>query len=178
MNIAVKNNVNFTSMAPLGQRIYNGASKLYRKIPNITINNPALFNRLSDLATKAASPAVNRLILGVAALLIQPMIDYHNHKVDQETRKVSACRTAAKIIAGTSVGMIVREFCYRVSKNPKLLPPGLNLPPDKIANYQIALATFMALGMMVFTNFLLDAPLTTYLSNKFTDKVNKKEASK
>ena len=39
-----------------------------------------------------------------------------------------------------------------------------------LSNYKIAWSTYIALGIMVFTNFLLDAPLTKYLTNKFNSK--------
>lgn len=36
----------------------------------------------------------------------------------------------------------------------------------EIKKYRGALGTFAALGVMIFTNFLVDAPVTTYLTNK------------
>lgn len=49
-----------------------------------------------------------RLIQGATALMTQPVIDYKNKNVDEETRKISVARTLAKITAGTTVGVLVR----------------------------------------------------------------------
>lgn len=38
----------------------------------------------------------------------------------------------------------------------------------EIKKYRGAVGTFAAVFIMIFTNFLIDAPLTTYLTNKFT----------
>lgn len=40
------------------------------------------------------------------------------------------------------------------------------------------MSTLMALCIMLFTNFLLDAPLTTKLANKFISEYNARKASK
>ena len=131
-----------------------------------------------------AKPAENRAIMGGVALITQPGIDYYNHRVDEETREVSRNRTIAKILAGTTVGILVRELCYRFinsTTNPdkptkfsqRLLPKkyikDLLENPNHLKNYRNALSTIVALGIMTFTNFLLDAPLTVYLTNKFNE---------
>ena len=59
-------------------------------------------------AGKALHAPEQRIILGATALVTQPFIDLNNKDVDEETRKISAARTIAKIIAGTTVGVIVR----------------------------------------------------------------------
>ena len=59
-------------------------------------------------AGKALHAPEQRIILGATALATQPFIDLNNKDVDEETRKISAARTIAKIIAGTTVGVIVR----------------------------------------------------------------------
>ena len=51
-----------------------------------------------------------RILIGATGLAIQPFIDLNNKNVDKETRKTSAWRTAAKIIAGTIVGVAVRYW--------------------------------------------------------------------
>jgi len=133
-----------------------------------------------------ANPALNRFIMGFFAVLIQPTIDRHNHKVDEETREVSRIRTIAKIIAGTSVGVAVRGSCHELIKaltNPKgkkainklLLPPKEYLSkimenPTKMANYRSTLTNILSICVMCATNFLIDAPLTIYLTNRFNEK--------
>ncbi len=59
-------------------------------------------------AGKTLHAPEQRMILGATALATQPFIDLNNKDVDEETRKISAARTIAKIIAGTTVGVLVR----------------------------------------------------------------------
>ncbi len=134
---------------------------------------------------KMSKPAENRFIMGATAMVTQPVIDYNNHKVDQETRRVSRNRTIAKILAGTGVGMIVRGSCYSLVKkmtdvngkskySQALLPTeflkDLTKDAKLLKNYRSALSTAVAILAMCFTNFAIDAPLTVYLTNKFNDK--------
>ena len=130
-------------------------------------------------------PANNRLIMGATAILTQPTIDYCNHKVDKETREVSMCRTIAKIIAGTLVGIAVRGSCYkmvekmtnvhgksRISKS--LLPSKYKADLIKfetfLQNHRRALSNASAILAMSVTNFLVDAPLTVFLTNYFNER--------
>lgn len=133
-----------------------------------------------------SSPFWNRGIMGATAIVTQPVIDNYNHRVDEETRKVSRNRTIAKILAGTTVGMfVVRGPIYKAieamtdingtSKYSKALLPKRFL--NEIANneaflknHRSTLAMFIALGAMCVTNFLLDAPLTIFLTNLFNEK--------
>lgn len=49
-----------------------------------------------------------------------------------------------------------------------LLPKDyLNKSFREIRKYRLAFGTVAAVGVMLFTNFLIDAPMTTYLTNKF-----------
>jgi len=48
----------------------------------------------------------------------------------------------------------------------------------EIKKYRGALGTFAAVIVMIGTNFLIDAPLTTYLTNKFNKMFFKKDAQK
>ena len=137
-----------------------------------------------------SNPAVNRLIMGATALVTQPSIDYYNHKVDKETREVSRIRTISKILAGTAVGIAVRGACFILIeemtnfKDTKRLGKAL-LPPKFLSelasdakllkNYRNALSTTIAVLAMSVTNFLIDAPLTVFLTNHFNDKRLKKK---
>ncbi len=133
----------------------------------------------------ASHPAKNRLIMGLTALATQPAIDYYNHRVDEETREVSRNRTLAKILAGTLVGIAVRGSCYELvrkmtdikgnSNYSKCLLPtkylkGLVQNPKFLKNYRSALSTSIAILAMCVTNFVIDAPLTVFLTNYFNDK--------
>ncbi len=142
-----------------------------------------------------SKPHINRGVLGVTALVTQPPIDYYNHRVDEETRKVARNRTIAKILAGTTVGMfVVRGPIYTAIENmtnikgkskfskallPKRFLTELANNEKFLKNYRSALAMGLALAAMCVTNFVLDAPFTIFLTNLFNDKTNQvKEVKK
>lgn len=163
-------------------------------IPTVTINGERANKIITWIGKNISSPE-NRLILGVTALMSQPFIDLHNRKVDEETRKVSAARTVAKIIAGTLTGVFVRKGCIKAidafSKLPSQLSSTTKYPwlrtlftPDSaiagvmtdLTHYKNALGTIISLFVMTITNFAIDAPLTKFLTNKFNDARKKREA--
>lgn len=165
----------------VGQKIYNAVS-------DCEINNKAIIDFFDKVGKKVSSPE-QRLILGVTALASQPFIDGHNKRVDKETRKVSVARTVAKIIAGTLTGVLIRRGCIKgidcmskIAKEGEVLPkwkqfftPAVkNLDIDAFKQYKNALGTITALVVMLFTNFLIDAPLTKYLTNLFVAKADEK----
>lgn len=168
-------------------KIKNGViKKIYDATPSATFNiDKQLMERLKKIDERISRPAENRLIMGATALVTQPTIDYHNTKVDEETREISRNRTIAKVLAGTSVGILVRGSSYELvkkmtdiegkSKNSTSLIPKGYLREFKqngkfLANYRSALSTGLAIAAMCITNFLIDAPLTVYLTNKFNEK--------
>ena len=178
--------------------ISNSISQIPRKInqgivnivPEMTISNEKTLKGLKWVGEKVSSPE-NRLILGVTALMSQPFIDLNNKKVDEDTRKVSAARTVAKIIAGTTTGVLIRSGCIHaidaftklpteITPNMKfkklrtLFTPSAGILKD-LNQYKKSLGTILSLGVMVLTNFLLDAPLTKFLTNKFVDRINSKK---
>lgn len=170
--------------------------KTLDKLPERTFNDNGKIDKWNKIDGFISHPAQNRLIMGATALVTQPAIDYYNHKVDEETREVSKNRTLAKIIAGTAVGILVRGSSYELVKrmtdvkgkgkgNPKnkfsraLLPTKfyreLAKKNRKLINYRNALSTSIAILAMCVTNFVLDAPLTVFLTNYFNEKNVKKE---
>lgn len=178
--------------------ISNSISQIPRKInqgivnivPKMTISNEKTLKGLKWVGEKVSSPE-NRLILGVTALMSQPFIDLNNKKVDEDTRKVSAARTVAKIIAGTTTGVLIRSGCIhaidsftklpteitpdmKFKKLRTLFTPSAGILKD-LNQYKKSLGTILSLGVMVVTNFLLDAPLTKFLTNKFVDRINSKK---
>lgn len=178
--------------------ISNSISQIPRKInqgivnivPEMTISNEKTLKGLKWVGEKVSSPE-NRLILGVTALMSQPFIDLNNKKVDEDTRKVSAARTVAKIIAGTTTGVLIRFGCIhaidgftklpteitpdmKFKKLRTLFTPSAGILKD-LNQYKKSLGTILSLGVMVVTNFLLDAPLTKFLTNKFVDRINSKK---
>lgn len=169
MNIGLTtyNNPNF------GAKFYD---KFFEKLPNKNITNPEKLNKFGHVL---ASPHWNRAILGAAAILTQPLIDYKNPKVDNETATTSALRTIGKICACTAVGFLVRGSMYKLINKYVKEGGSKFLIPDAILNEKSALkrenmlklhkntlSTLTALGVMIFTNFLLDAPLTTLTTNE------------
>lgn len=143
-----------------------------------------------------------RLILGATALATQPFIDLNNKKADKETRAVSVARTIGKIIAGTIVGVAVRagsiaaikrfsgaelktidgitKICKKTNKDI-FVPLFAKIRPNisqadfakEYKNYTNALGTVAATVAMIFTNFLIDVPLTKFITDKLTSKVQK-----
>jgi len=182
------NSVNFNGS--LGRFANKARQSFYDAIKNHVVNEGG--DRFYKFAGDKISSAEVRLILGCTALMSQPFIDFHNHKQDEKTRKVSVCRTVAKIIAGTTTGFIVRkgaikfiQACskYPVEKFPKwrtIFTPKniLNMSERDLRNHQNDIGTWISLGVMLFTNFLIDAPLTKFLTNIFTAKAIKNPQNK
>ena len=180
--------VDFTNNTNFQGSFYD---KFFRSLPNKDITNPAKLNKIGQAL---ASPHWNRLALGVAAIATQPAFDLFNPKVDRETAKTSSLRTTAKIIVCTSVGFIVRGTCFKLAdkfihgseaEGSTLLTPkeilnetNKELRASKLKLHKNTMSTLMALCVMLFTNFLLDAPLTTKLANKFIEKHNARKAEK
>ncbi len=169
-------------------RLTNKAkAKAFGLVPNTEISNETLLNAVYKTGAKISS-AEQRLILGATALMTQPFIDYHNKKVDDETRKVSVARTVAKIIAGTATGFLIRKGCIKaidvMSKIPAagvpkwktiFTPKGItDNKTEAFQQYKNAMGTIVALFVMMFTNFLVDAPLTKFLTNLLVQKHNEK----
>ncbi len=157
------------------------------------ISNPKTLKFIDFCADELSSSYNQRLILGATALATQPFIDFNNKKVDEKTRKVSVCRTLAKILVGTATGYTIRKLCVKsidaFTKYPKDIPPNARfknlrsilLPTveytaEQLAQHKNTLGTLMALGVMLFTNFLIDAPLTKYFTNKFMKEADKHES--
>ena len=72
------------------------AQKILDTLPSQTQNESAKkidhWNKFDNWVSK---PAQNRAIMGATAIITQPAIDYNNHKVDKETRRVARNRTIA-----------------------------------------------------------------------------------
>ncbi len=167
--------------------ITNTCKAAYNKLPSIVVAKDSVINGVAHIGQKWTSPH-QRAILGITAIVMQPFLDWHNKKVDEKTRKVSVARTCAKIIAGTLTGVALR---YGFIKGIKAMSTPLAKVPKNASNfkqkmmtcltpsewdqkdmkaleqYQFAMGTMWSLVAMMFTNFLIDAPLTKFLTNKF-----------
>lgn len=179
-------NMKIQTSSPSFQGGISGTSRTLRQRVMSTIPNMELSGNVGWIskAGEKISSAEQRLILGASALMSQPFIDAHNKNVDEKTRKVSVARTIAKIIAGTATGFAIRKGCIKAIKAMSH-PHGPNVPKwksfftpkdisktntDAFAQYRNAMGTVVALVVMMFTNFLIDAPLTKFLTNKLIKK--------
>lgn len=115
---------------------------------------------------RKCSSAEQRLILGATAIFMQPAIDAHNKNVDEKTRKVSVARTIGKVIAGTLTGFLIRKACIK-AMDLKMFKPSnaAKVSKDAYDQYKNAMGTIVALVVMSFTNFIIDAPLTKFITN-------------
>ena len=179
---------------PLDKFIKKIEQKFINILPEKTFNDGKdKLDKCDKYGKFMSRPDTNRAIMGVAMLATQPAIDYYNHRVDKETRTVSRNRTIAKGFACTSVGVLVRGTVYQIlnkftnvngtkrystSLLPKKFIDIFKNNPKKLANYKSALSTIIALMVMTFTNFALDAPLTAYFTNKLNEKSAKRMKEK
>jgi len=158
----------------------------------ININSKSAANLLKWSHENIASH-YQRLILGATALSSQPFIDLNNKKVDERTRQISCAKTIAKIISGTSVGFAVRWACTKIAKtytcvdangrkaaSNSFLSPSVmkSFSKDRHIQYINSVGAILGIMTCLFTNFLIDAPLTRYLTNKFSDKIDEKYKAK
>lgn len=168
--------------------VNNLQQTFYDVLPSCVVTEKG--DKFFKTAGKTISSAENRVILGATALMSQPFIDYYNRDIDNETRRVAVCRTIAKILAGTLTGFAVRKGTIKliqecsklpdknISKLRTLFTPKdiKKVDTDEFKQYQNALGTFISLGVMMVTNFAIDAPLTKFLTNKFVEKSRAKES--
>jgi len=169
--------------------ITNSLKTAYNKMPSVVLKKQNIIDGVATIGRKWTSPQ-QRVVQGATAIVMQPLIDARNKRVDEETRKVSIARTCAKIIAGTLTGFAIRYACIKgiramakpfskVAAEPSafkkrfqtFLTPSELVEGDKDAldQYVNAMGTIWSLVIMLFTNFLIDAPLTRFLTNKFND---------
>ncbi len=191
INFPIMNNIFGRYVRKNISRIEQGILNI---IPDTTYKSEKAVKFIGSIG-KNISSAEQRLILGASALMSQPFIDAHNKRVDEDTRKVSVAKTISKIIVGTTTGFLIRKGCIKAIKECSKLPaPGvkkcrtifapeidefkLNENSDDYKQYQNTFGTIAALVVMMFTNFLIDAPLTKYFTNLLMDKSKNKENNK
>lgn len=165
--------------------------RLFNLIPNITVKKGPLLRGLNKAGDIMGRPMENRLIMGATAIATQPYIDEHNKRVDKDTARTAKNRTIGKIIAGTSVGCLVRGLVYKLIDktmvmdisadrlNNILTPrnsfvPGCRTRKNRMRNYKTTIATIISLVAMLGTNVLIDMPLTNMISNY----LNRRDAKK
>ncbi len=174
------------------------------KVSSVSPNTQPNFGGLNmqKMLTRAAN--INswqqRAALGAAAMTMQPLIDLTNKDVDEETRKISANRSFAKGLVGTATGIVVRGGCMKgleklfenetiTDSLARLTAKGtseeaIEKSKDFIKNhggaqkYASVIGTIVAIGVMLFTNFLIDAPVTNWLTNKMNKKYEGEKTDK
>lgn len=152
-----------------GVKTRNPLKRLYNSVPNWETASDKFLNHIEKFGKKCTS-AHQRGILGVTALMTQPFIDAHNKSVDDKTKKFSVARTVAKIVAGTLTGVAIRYGCIKLMKTKPFMPSRWKeVDKDVLEQYQNAMGTIVSLVVMLFTNFLIDAPLTKFLTNVIID---------
>lgn len=168
------------------------------------VKNESTIKYIEKLATKFTSDW-NRVVMGVTAIVTQPFFDLYNKRVDEDTRIVSCARTIAKIVVGTAVGFAVRNISLRMmggmcktaateagkaagnllkeaksfSKKEQWFVPKkyANASLKEMNNYKNAMGTIIGTTVGLFTNFLIDAPVTVVLTNVLTSKYLKPKAN-
>ena len=80
------------------------------------------FQKMANWVGRNMSSPQQRLLQGVTGLAIQPIIEYKNKDVDDDTRAVATARIIGKVVSGAVVGIIVRGLCIaalgKVAKTP------------------------------------------------------------
>lgn len=121
-----------------------------------------------------------RLYLGVTALGTKSSIDYlTNKKLDKDTRKYSLIKTIAKIVIGTTTGVLVRKAGLEIGK--KLTSKAcknfrIAVPYTKQADKKVfieGVSNSLAFVATVISTICLDVPLI----NKVLSQVGKKPKS-
>lgn len=153
--------------------------RVFDMLPNMTVKDRPFLNNLGNFINR---PDVNRFIMGATAIVTQPYIDKHNPNVDKETAETSMFRTIGKIVAGTTVGCIVRSSIYylinactsqqaNAPKWKKWLMPTERMQRllsahnmDWFKSYKNVLSTSLGLAAMLVTNVACDVPLTSFIS--------------
>ena len=188
------NNVNMQGLKDWSNYIKHLKQKALDALPNATFNDSEAsrkaWNKFSDIVSR---PMENRILMGTTAILTQPTIDYCNKNVDKDTREVSRNRTIAKIIAGTTSGILVRGSCQYIIENltkttaksrlRRMLLPTQHLEsliktPEFLKHYKNTISTLLAILAMCITNFIIDAPLTLFLTNHLNARTKEKRLEK
>ncbi len=172
--------------------IHNAKKAVVNLLPPARFRDGEFLHDKPERVAELIDPATTRLIMGATALAFQPFIDYRNRGVDEETRRVSVARTVAKILVCTATGFAIRKGCISLVKKFSQKPTqafypnaGHNIDVKdkdiltklKSINYVNTMGTCVALGVMLFTNFLIDAPLTKFFTNLLVKKTKPQQGS-
>lgn len=170
--------INAIKSVSSGVKKPNILKRLYNAIPNWEVTSDKFITHVETFGRKCTS-AHQRGILGATALVTQPFIDANNKSVDEKTRKFSVARTIAKIIAGTLTGVAIRYGCIKAMNWKPFRPARWDkVSRDVQDQYKNAMGTIVSLVVMMFTNFIIDAPLTKFLTNVLITEPKKQKGVK
>ncbi len=158
------------------------------KINPVNIKNNQSFKgklvipaRLSDMLTKlpeVMSTPQQRVIIGSSALILHPIIDLNNTRVDERTRQTSASRSMSRAIVGTVSGIAVRALCNNLgdklakSKNPTFTIDAIKTADHaQVKRYGVILGSILSFLALAVTNFIFDVPLINKYQNLINEKV-------
>lgn len=146
--------------------------------PYIDLSSQAATNLLGKVKAGIKSPE-QRLIIGTTAFLTIPAIEATNPNANEDQRTLAISKAFAKIIACTLSGFAVRKVCNKIIKkyvmkknsilNPTEFAKDLDetIKTKRIPNFSNTIGTFAASFVMLFTNYIWDAPVTKHLTNFF-----------
>ncbi len=133
-----------------------------------------IFTRLPEVI----STPQQRMLVGGSALILHPIIDLNNKKVDKRTRETSASRSMSRAIVGTISGIAVRALCNNAgdklskSKNPTFAIDALkNANSAQLKRYGVVLGSILSLLALSVSNMIFDVPLINKYQNLINEKV-------
>lgn len=171
------NNVN-------GQQNFKGASKLPIAIAGLA-GSSVIAQKIVMSGAEAAITPVMDIGVGKAITKVTKETDGRTN----QSSKTQAIRTFSQAIGGTIVGVAVRFLCITGATlacaklgekagsllNPKNISKAQDLYKfqENAAKWGKSIGGAVAIGVMMFTNFLIDVPLINLINEKVTAFSNK-----
>ena len=143
------------------------------KVSSISTNSAPNFGGLNMQKILTSAANINswqqRAALGVAAMTMQPVIDRCNKDVDEETRN---CMKAMEAVFKNDNAIETLAKITAKDKTQEAIDKSIDFIKNQggAKKYASVIGTITALGVMLFTNFAIDAPVTNWLTNKMNKK--------
>lgn len=127
-----------------------------------------LNNKRVDEETRVVSTArtLGKIVAGMATGVTIRWVLIKASEAFTKTIATEEARVKKAVEKGKNNYMPAKT-CFKKWEQCLLPKESLNKSFREIKKYRLAFGTVAAVGVMLFTNFLIDAPLTTYLTNKF-----------
>ena len=198
------NSINQQSNNKLLKQNFNGKMSIFDKTAKVISDHPGW------VATLAGSSVVaQKIVMSGSEAVVGPAMDIGIGKAitkitdekdnrTNESSKVQAIRTFSQSTGGTIVGVAIRLACIAAltavctkagqkagSKLGQKITEGKDLSnkfayADNMEKWGKSLGGMVATGVMLFTNFIIDAPFINWINTKATnvvDKITKKDAT-